>query len=53
MVHSIAGLVRPSGRASASARQRARLPRLQTGISRLTHTISASDRLQKPLKQGA
>jgi hypothetical protein len=53
MARSIAGLVRTSLRASASARQRARPPNIQTATCCLTHTMPAPDRLEELLNEGA
>jgi hypothetical protein len=53
MARSIAGLVRPSRRVPASARQRARLPNMQTAASCLAQTMPAPDRLEELLNEGA
>jgi hypothetical protein len=53
MARSIAGLVRTSMRVSASARQRARPPNIQTATSCLAHMMPAPDRLEELLNEGA
>ena len=53
VARSIVGLVRRSTRAPASAWQRSRLANMQTATACLAHTMSAPDRLQELLNEGA